>query len=56
MMNSMRSTHLPLVSLLERVVLMNEATALGAGSLAGSVCSLNQKSPLKNFPYQNASQ
>lgn len=38
------------------VLFMNEATALGAGSLAGSVCSLNQKSPLKSFLHQNALQ
>lgn len=35
---------------------MNEVTVPGAGSLAGSLCCLNQKSPLKNFSHQNSSQ
>lgn len=60
-MNSVKSTHLPTASLSERVSLMSIATAPGARSLAGSTHSrayrsLNQKSPVKDFPHQNASQ
>lgn len=32
---------------------MDEATVVGAGSLAGPVCSLNQKPPLKSVPDPN---